>query len=328
MEFTEYEVMLPVTNNRAIGATVALPRTEEPVAAVALAGGSLSHRRNGELDNDTPHGRGRDAIRRWAHRLAAAGYASIRWDRPGYGSSIRGEGTPPGNDDHADALQVAYDHLATSPRVHYNRVFIAGESAGAYYACWLARRGVYPCGYLLLGALVSSYERLFEFNYTRTLIYARRSRAHWDWVLQVAPRALANGLHFREMFARARAGDTWYELAVEHHRWRVHLPTLLEELEHTPLSLFDHLRGPALVLQGDRDMNVPPGDGAVISERLNVLGQTRVTHITVPGGDHNYQAAPDDYEERLRERIDLSCLTRPYLDSAYDAALAWLSKQI
>lgn len=324
MEFAESELMIPVSGG-AIGATVTLPLSSAPVAAVVLAGGSLSHRRDGQLDGAEHRGSERDAIRRWAHRLAAAGYASIRWDKPGHGASPW-SGSPPRIDDYADALETAYRFLAACPSVHGERVLIAGESAGAYYACWLARRGVHPAGHLLLGALASDYERLFEFNYVRTVEYARRTPGHWDWVMRVAPRALANGLHFQEMFTRARASEEWYELAVDGHAWKVYLPTLLEQLEHPPLSLFDHLRGPVLVLQGDRDMNVPPEDGARIAARLSALGRTRVTHVTVAGGDHNYQAAPDDYETRLRERIDLSCLARPYLDRAYEAAIRWLAE--
>ena len=71
-------------------------------------------------------------------------------------------------------------------------------------------------------------------------------------------------------------------------------------------------------------MNVPPGDGEIIATRLKTAGVTDVTHVTVVGGDHNYQAAPNDFEERLRERIDLSCLERPYLESAYEAVITWL----
>lgn len=324
MNYTEHVLVFSV-NGRPIGATVTFPRGPKRSPTVILAGGSLSQGRDGELLDPTLDAPPRYAIRRLAHRLATEGYASIRWDKPGCGSS-RWPGVHPRIDDYADVLAGAHQLLSAMPRVDPERILIAGESAGAYYATWLARRGEQMHGYALLGALGSTIERLFEFNYLRTLDYARRSPEHWRWVTAVAPRALAYGLHYQEMFAHAHAGAEHYTLRLDERRWEIYLPTLREQLDNRPLPLFDHLAGPVLVMQGDRDMNVPPGDGDLIAARLRAIGRTQVKQVTVVGGDHNFQAAAEDEETRLRERIALSCLGRPYLDGAYQALLTWLDE--
>jgi uncharacterized protein len=316
MDFYEKPVVIE-SEAMQLGAAMTVPRTAGRVPAVILAGGSLSQLRDGELMDVQHPGPQRKAMKLLAHRLVRKGFASIRYDKPGYGQSRFSEKRFPHTGDHVAALQAVYEFLQQYPVVDSNSIIIAGESAGAYYTCLLAKKGVAPRAYALLGALGSGIEELYQYNYERTAAYAMQSPDKLRWVAQVAPKALALGLHYREMFAKALAGEEFYTLAYKEHIWEMYLPPTREQLEQQPLPLFGFLKRPVVIMQGQYDMNVPPGDAEIIENRLRESGNTEVVREIIPEADHNFQMAPGDSEERMRERISLSCLTRPYSDIFY-----------
>ncbi|MCX6625864.1 MAG: hypothetical protein NTY38_33335, partial [Acidobacteria bacterium] len=83
-DFASIPLSLPLPT-ATIGGTLLLPRANRPVPCVVLVGGTLSQLRDGELDR--PGIPRRTALKRLAESLAAAGYASFRYDQPGHGAS-------------------------------------------------------------------------------------------------------------------------------------------------------------------------------------------------------------------------------------------------
>ncbi|MGC7878376.1 alpha/beta hydrolase family protein, partial [Desulforudis sp. 1190] len=82
------EVRIP-SEGTVLAGTLLMPAGEGPFPCVVIAGGTMSHTRDGRLIDPERVVPERDALKRLATRLAAAGYASIRWDKRGFG------GTPP-----------------------------------------------------------------------------------------------------------------------------------------------------------------------------------------------------------------------------------------
>lgn len=223
------------------------------------------------------------------------------------------------------AIETLFKFFSTHPLIDPDRIIVAGESAGAYYTCIMAKHGTEPFAYALLGALGSTFEEMMSYNYDRVVQYAGLSDANLAWVEDVAVRALATGHHFREMFSHALEGKKNYCMTYKTYSWEVYLPPVREELDAEPLPLFDYLRKPVLILQGDKDMNVPPGDAFLIEERLKRAGNHNVTREIIPNADHNFQIAHPDPEERMRERISLKCLSNPYSDVFYEKLISWLN---
>lgn len=307
-----------------LGITVTIPEGTGAFPAVLLCGGSMSHFRDGDLVLDNVQV-SRKAIRKIAHHLALWGIASIRWDKVGYGQSRIISGNPPENSDHVSALHLAWEHLEKESRIDKSRILIAGESAGAYYACLFAGTYGHAFAYMLLGGLGSSTETLFEFNYKRTVLFAAESPRNRRWVEENALRALAVGLSYEDMFEQARKGKEVYQMTWMGHSREWYLPPLREQLEQDLLSLYANLKRPVLVIQGEHDMNVPPGDASMIASFIRESGNPDVTKVIVPGADHNFQKTPETYEERLRERISLSCLDNPYSETFYRELKSWLA---
>lgn len=323
VNYIETPVVIKTENIQA-GATITLPCTNRKSPAVILAGGTLSQLRDGELMDIQHQGPQRKAMKLLADRLAQNGFASVRYDKLGYGHSCLFDKRFPHVEDHVTLLQAIFEFLQKQPFVEKNNIIIAGESAGAYYTCKLAKRGIQPSAYALLGALGSGIEELYRYNYARTAEYAMQSEEHLSWAEKVAPKALALGLHYRDMIHNALEGKEFYTLSYKGHVWDLYLPPTREQLEQPPLSLFQYLHQPVAIMQGQYDMNVPPGDAVLIEERLREAGNSLVFRDIIPEADHNFQIAPSDLEERMRERISLACLMRPYSAIYYEKLIVRL----
>ena len=84
---TARDVEIPA-GKATIAGTLLSPTPSVAVPCVVILGGTLSHTRDGALtDPGVPN---RNALKRLADALAAAGYASLRYDRVGYGQSKPG----------------------------------------------------------------------------------------------------------------------------------------------------------------------------------------------------------------------------------------------
>jgi hypothetical protein len=265
----------------------------------------------------------RDALKRLAERLAAAGYASIRWDKRGYG------GTPPGprpttNEDETADLIAVMRFARQHPKVA--RVIVAGESAGAYVACLADKKGVVADAYVFLGALCSSIENLYAYNYGRLLEYASTSKANLRWAKERAPFALALGKHYKDMIAAARRGEESYLLKYGNRMRVIPLARMREELREPPDEQFRYITAPALILHGEQDMNVPPEDAARAEQIMKEAGNGDVTRIIIPHADHSFQVAASDPETRVRERHSFASFLRPYSEDLYVALMAWLER--
>src|SRR5262245_35968163 len=68
-----------------VAGTFLVPRTDSKVPCLVLLGGTLSQTRDGGMTNASIPPR--NAMRRLAEELAGAGYATLRYDRVGYGES-------------------------------------------------------------------------------------------------------------------------------------------------------------------------------------------------------------------------------------------------
>jgi len=318
------EVHIPSTGVT-ISGTLLLPEADYPVPCVIIAGGTMSHTRDGQLVDDSrsiPH---RDALKRLSEMLALAGYASIRWDKRGYGATPAGPHPTTDEDETADLCSVM--RFARSHKM-ISQVVVAGESAGAYFACRAAGEGMQADAYVFLGALCSSVENMFFYNYGRLREYAGQSPENRRWAEQTTPYGLALGEYYPEMIKAARRGEETLQISLNEHSWTVPLARMRGELLDPPPEQFRYILSPALVLHGDRDMNVPPEDAAAAERIMKEAGNNDVTRIMIPHADHSFQMAAPDEDRRMRERHSCTSFNRPYHQDMYAALTAWLHRAV
>lgn len=318
------------SDGECLAATLLLTDTPRPQPAVLLIGGTMSDTRDGDpalsLEGQLPrHG----MLRVIAERLALAGIASLRWDKRGVGDSTGGN-----PDTHSDVwtdvadAQQALHTLAQQPEINNQRIAVLGESAGAYFTCFLAERTNLPAVYVLQGALYTDIVEMIRFNFQRTADFCARGPAETAWVKQVVPGTYKMAIHWQAHCAAARAGEPFYEGGQGSDYLYNCLRRRQQELAYPPAEQFQRIRRPVLVIQGDKDMNVPPGDCYQVAQALRDAGNTDVTLIVVPGADHSMQIAPDDDELRLRERISMESFSRPYSEFFLTSLTGWLSQQL
>lgn len=320
------EVCIP-SGSIELAATLYLPRLadESPLPVVVLVGGSLSHLRNGGYVEPGRFVPPRTALKRLGERLAVSGYGAISWDKRGYGQTPAGEQPVSFAVETADLIAVMR-YLRNQPWC--GNIVLLGESAGAYLICRAARQGEAADAYIFLGALGSSVESLFAYNYGKLYNYARANKENWVWAEKNAPLSLEMGKRYGEMLAAARRGVECYLLARGKHKRLFPLVKIREELLDPPLEQFRYIKGPVLLLHGEQDMNVPPGDARLIGEVLGAAGNQQVTCLIIPCVDHSFQIAPADEDLRIRERHTFESFRRPYSEDLYHALLAWLRQVV
>ncbi len=302
------------------------PLATGQLPCVVIVGGTLSQTRDGEL-----HERGappRNALKRLAEALAAAGYASLRYDRVGFGGS---QAQPGWTGSYRDEARMAAAAMAWArEQTNVSQVLVAGESAGAYLACLAAEAGTHADAYVFLGGFCGTSHELYDYNFGRLARYAGSSPERFRWAGQHARRDLALGRHFEAMLAAAAAGEAQFELVDGEFRMTLGLARRREELRWPPADMFKHIRAPALALAGKEDLNVPSEHAWRIAQTINAAGNTNVAALLLSACDHSFQWLPPDHDHDVafRERYTLESFKRGYNTNVYAAMIGWLRKVV
>ncbi|MCC6421121.1 MAG: alpha/beta fold hydrolase, partial [Gemmataceae bacterium] len=294
------------------------------VPCVVIVGGSLSHTRDGELVRKGVSKR--DALARLAHALADRGYASLRYDKVGYGKSKSRADWSGTYSDEAAVAAAAIRHVRG--RKEFGPIAVIGESAGAYLACLAAKEGTSADAYVFLGGHCGPGETIYEYNFAPLVKYADSAPEHRAWVEKELRFELALGKGYKDMFAAAKKGEKTFELVDGDYKKSVDLRRRQEEVKMPPDEMFRHIQAPALALSGDKDMNVPPSHAATIVSVMRKAGNHATTCVVLPGVDHSFQKVPADEALRFRERYDFTSFRREYDPRLYKAGGAWLDQTL
>jgi uncharacterized protein len=287
-----HELPVEVPGDPLLAGTLTLPDAPAPVPAVLLAAGS------GPLDRDSNHRRVRfDVTRALAHALADGGLASLRYDKRGVGASP-GNWRAAGLYDNADDLARAREALAARPEVDADRVLLAGHSEGALLATALAgREGAPVAGVVLLAMSTTPGAELLRWQ-------ARRIAPTLPAPVRGLLRLLRTDLEARTAANHRKVlGTTTDVTRVD--GVRVNARWTREFLLHDPRAGLARLTVPVLALTGDKDLQVPADDLAVLA--ATVPGPVEVQRV--PDLTHTLRRQPRaasmrHYREELRRPVD------------------------
>jgi pimeloyl-ACP methyl ester carboxylesterase/quercetin dioxygenase-like cupin family protein len=331
----EKEVTLSCSVAEVVG-TLTLPNPEptkeksassepaRPRPCVVIVGGTMSHTRDGEMvRRGVPK---REALARLAHALAEKGYASLRYDKVGYGKSKAKPQWTGAYQDEATVAVAAISHVRS--RKEFGPVVLIGESGGAYLACLAAKEGTAADAYIFLGAHCGPAEAIYEYNFAPLVKYAESSSERRSWVEKELRFELALGKNYKAMFDAANTGDKQFEVVDGDYRKTVDLRRRQEELKMPPDEMFQHIQAPALAISGDKDMNVPPSHAALAVSVMRKAGNHATTCLVLRGVDHSFQKVPDDEELRFRERYNFQSFRRDYDPKLNQEVVAWLDQTL
>ncbi len=320
-DFDIEEVKFSTPSAEVVG-TLLRPESSADVPCVVIVGGTLSETRDGGLVNRSRPPR--DALKRLADALVTGGYASLRYDRVGFGAS-KPKSTWTGSY-HQEAEAAAAAIRFARGRRGLSQVMVAAESAGAYMACLAAKDGVPADGYIFLGGLGSPAIEMYEYNFGRLAKFAEAKPENLAWANEHARRDLALGRHYLEMFEAAEKGRDQFELVDGEFKATMGLARRREELKFPPDEMFRYISAPVLALAGANDLNVPPQHAGRIVQIVNQAGNTNAVSFLIPNADHSFQLSPPDPGLAFRERYTFDCFKRPYAPGVYQVMLAWLRK--
>lgn len=314
-----------LTETAEVEGTLLTPPGHEKVPCVLIVGGSLSHTRDGMLTGrPAPK---RDALKRLAEELCAAGYASYRYDKVGYGASQAMNSWDGSYQAEAKIVAAAIAQLRKHKEI--GKIIIAGESAGAYLACLAAKDGVQADAYMFLGGLCGSSESMYEHAFGPIVEFAERGAEQRIWAETRARQDLAMGRHWKAMLAAAAKGEDSFEIVDGSYKNTIKgLKRRREEAKFPPDEMFKLITAPALALSGEFDMNVPPDHGKKAAQIMTKAGNKNAKSVLIAGVDHSFQKVPGDEETRIKERYSFQSFTRPYEPRLYQEIVAWLKQTV
>jgi uncharacterized protein len=265
---TESDVSLDSGGVRLRG-TLCRPDAAEAPPAVLFVHGS------GPMDRDeNMPGQRLEVFNTFAHALAAAGFASIRYDKRGCGASS-GDYFITGYSDLVDDAARWLDALVRGSYGRFGPVFLLGHSEGCLIAAQAGAAQAATAGMVLLCPFIERIEAVLLRQAAR-LEHEIRIAPGWNGVFlrllssvggrpTASQRRLIGRLRtdarptFRERFQRVPA------------RW------LRELMDQDPRAVYSQVRVPILAISGGKDLQCDPADSRRIAEVIK--GPATVGHI-------------------------------------------------
>ncbi|MBU0595581.1 alpha/beta fold hydrolase [Candidatus Bipolaricaulota bacterium] len=283
--------------------TLALPEVGEgPFPAVLFVHGSGPVDRDGNAI-DLSSGRvamPMDVYGQLAHALAEAGIASLRFDKRGVGASD-GDSATASRSDLLDDVRAAVDALRAQPEVDPQAIILAGHSEGGYLAPVIATEDADVAGVILLAGAARSLDLITRWQVENLLVQQG-----------VTGDALAGALVHQDEYVAFVEGSQgeWSDYTVEDIR--AALPWLSDQqarqLRATPLALSwlrEHylaepsetiraVEVPVLIIQGEKDAQIPASEAGLLEQLLAEAGNGDVTVALLPDLNHLMRYHPEE----------------------------------
>ncbi len=292
-----------------LAGTLALPEgTTEPVPAVLFIHGS------GPIDRDgNAPGMRMDAYRQLAHALADAGIGSLRYDKRGVGES-EGVSAEASRNDLVGDVRAAFEALRAAEGIDPQRCFLIGHSEGSYLAPIIAAEDAGLAGLVLLAAAGQSLDRVTRWQVETLARMQGMSEEEIAAVLVQQDQYIA--------FVKGSSGE-WSDYSAE--QLQEAMPWLsgevAQQLLATPLSLawvcehyldnpletIRRVSCPVLIINGEKDLQVPAAEAEPLKVALEEAGNDDVTALILPDLNHllrHHPEAPSLVYRHIDDSID------------------------
>jgi len=307
----EHEIAF-ASDRLTISGTLTLPQGKTPPFAAALfIGGS------GPVDRDgNAPGLLTDSYLQLAHALAKGGIASLRYDKRGAGKS-EGDLASASRTDLIDDARAGLAALRAQGEIDPDRIFLIGHSEGAYLAPIIAAEDKTIRGVVLLAGAARALDEITRWQIETLLKMQGASE-------EKIAAALAQEDQYIEFVKGSTGGWSDYTYADLHRAmpWlseqaaaqmtgsSLPLPWLREHYTADPTEPLRRLRIPVLIVNGEKDLQIPAEEADRIKEAIEESGNQDVTVYVLP-----------DFNHLLRHHPDAPSLTYRHLDEPVDPRL-------
>ncbi len=280
--------------------TLTIPRgraTGRAPAVVTITGSGPQDR-----DDESPYLPGIRAYRELADTLGRRGIAVLRMDDRGINGSDAGPPTAT-SADFANDIRAGVAYLRTRDEIDPARIGLVGHSEGGIIAPMIAATDPRLRAIVLLAGTASPGRAIVMQQNMLVIDSVQHLRG--------ATRDSAIALASRGMDSVARA-QPWMQFF----------------LTYDPAEMARRVTTPVLILQGERDSQVPPSEAAKLAAAFRAGGNTQVTVRLFPETNHLFLADANgafyDAEGRLRYGTLPSLHVRP---EVLGAIADWLTTQ-
>jgi len=316
--YVEEEVTFPNTKaNVTLAGTLTTPRTAGPFPTVLLVAGSGPHDRDESLAGHKPFLVLADALTR-------NGYAVLRYDKRGIPNST-GDYSTATTEDFASDAEAAIAYLKTRHDLNMKKFGVIGHSEGGLIAPMLAVRNPQQISWLVLLAtpalkgedtlllqskLIAQAGGLTDEQINASLAFDRKAyslvREEHD------PAALRKKLN--DFVKSTGVGGSLPPPALESQIKMISSPWFRFFLDYDPVPALKKLTCPVLVLDGEKDLQVPSAENLpLIQSALEAAGNKDFEVAELPGLNHLFQASetgsPSEYGV-IQETFDPDALTK------------------
>jgi hypothetical protein len=253
---------------------LSIPKGEGPFAAVILVHGSGPHDRDEAVGANRP-------FRDLAGGLASRGIAVLRYDKRtyAYSGALEQVGRNFTVDDEVvnDAL-AAVAFLRGQPRISGSRIYVLGHSMGGMLVPRIGQRIVSAAGFIMMAANTTPLEDLLvkQTEYLAALD-GDISEEEKNSLAAIAEQVAT----IKKLTNTDRDSSDKMVLGAPPSYW-------LDLREYHPAQAARELNRPVLVLQGNRDYQIPMADFQEWQEALTP--QKKSTLIVYPGLNHLFMA--------------------------------------
>lgn len=241
-----------------------------------------------------------DVYRQLAVALSDAGIASFRFDKRGVGDS-EGDATLASRSDLLADARAAIQALRVQPEIDPNRIILVGHSEGSYLAPELAVEDAEIAGVVLLAGAARALDAITRWQVESLLGQQGIEGTALEAALTQQDQYIA--------FVEASEGE-WSDYTIA--ELQAEIPWLSEDaatqLKATPLALswlrehylaepgevIAQLQQPVLIISGEKDLQVPSSEAALLSELLETAGNDDVTVFVFPDLNHLLRHHPEE----------------------------------
>jgi pimeloyl-ACP methyl ester carboxylesterase len=275
-----------------LAATVTLPRGPGPFPAAILLAGS------GPLDRDEADS-GHRPFLILADHLTRQGIAVLRFDKRGIGKST-GDYEAATTADFASDAQAALAFLRRRKEIDPRRIGIIGHSEGGIIAPMIASRSTDVSWVVLLAGpatkgeetlllqsdLITRAAGMTTDQIAKSLDFDRQS---YNLVRQETNRAILEN-KLEELVKVSGLGPSMPPAFVQRQIHWTSSPWFHYFLDYDPLPALQETKCPVLVLDGERDLQVPPQENLPLARKaLEDGGNKDFQVIELPGLNHEFQ---------------------------------------
>jgi hypothetical protein len=230
-----------------------------------------------------------------ADRLTENGFAVLRFDKRGIGSSTGDFGSLSDEDERAD-IKAAIEFLATQKGIDMGRLVVLGYSKGGYLASRIASEDARVKGCIILAGLAYTNEALSGFQALR----ARAVRDNWpEAYIKIA---LQSKLEAMDIVKKTDKG--WQSLLGR----RCFIKKMREEMEERPLETMKNVKVPVLLLHGSNDDQVPSEYAKLLDRSLEEAGNMARTLVYFGYLSHYFGKRVFDGKSRVAYAVDAQAL--------------------